>query len=78
VHEYLGYDDRLHLGLEPNEKLHPSQQALALARRVSDGRLLVAEGFKEGIGESRGVKGLLRKVRDGLLDLDSVQRYCPL
>ena len=29
--------------------------------------------FKEGIGEARGVKALLRKVRDGLLDLNGVQ-----
>ncbi len=36
-----------------------------------DGRRLVAKGLKEGIGELCGVKGLLRKVCDGLFDL-----YC--
>jgi hypothetical protein len=43
-----------------------------------DGRLLVAKGFKEGIGELCGVKGLLRKVGDGLFDLYGVQHDPPL
>lgn len=36
-----------------------------------DGCRLVAKGFKEGVRELCGVKGLLRKVRDGLFDF-----YC--
>ena len=40
-----------------------------------EGRFLVAKGFKEGIGELCGVEGLLRKVSDGLFDLDGVQRF---
>ena len=45
--------------------------------KALDRRRLVAEGFKEGIGEVRSVEGLLRKVGDGLLDLNRVQRYLP-
>ena len=37
-----------------------------------DGRRLVAKGFKEGVGELCGVKGLLRKVCDGLFDFYGV------
>lgn len=39
--------------------------------KTLDRRRLVAEGFKEGIGELCGVKGLLREVGDGLFDF-----YC--
>jgi predicted XRE-type DNA-binding protein len=49
----------------------PGAQAL-------DRRLLVAEGFKEGVGELCGVKGLLRKVGDGLFDLNGVHVYADL
>ena len=58
------------VGLENTAKIglvrRPGTQALERG-------LLVAEGFEEGIGEGRGVEGLLRKVGDGLLDLDGVQ-----
>lgn len=37
-------------------------------------RLLVPEGFQEGEGERRDVKGSLGEIRDGLLDLNGVQR----
>ena len=43
--------------------------------KALDRRLLITEGFKEGIGEGSGVKGLLRKVCDGLLDLNGVQIF---
>jgi hypothetical protein len=44
----------------------PGAQAL-------DGRGLVAEGFQEDVGERCGVKGLLRKVGNSLLNLYGVQ-----
>ena len=39
-----------------------------------DRRLLVAEGFKEGVREILRIKRLLRQLRNGFLDLDCVQR----
>ena len=59
------------VGLENAAKVGLVRRARAQAL---DRRLLVAEGFKEGIGEVRGVKGLLRKVGNGLFDLNGVQR----
>ena len=46
--------------------------------KALDRRLLVAEGFKEGIREARGVERLLRKVGNGLFDLNGVQLFAPL
>ena len=37
-----------------------------------DGRLLVAEGFKEGERETRGVERLLREVGNGFFNFDGV------
>ncbi|XRP74414.1 hypothetical protein HF292_007165 [Acidithiobacillus ferruginosus] len=49
---------------------------VGLVRRTGakalEGRRLVAEGFQEGVGELCGVKGLLRKICDGLFDFYGV------
>ena len=68
----IGLDD-IAAGLENAAQVGlircPSAQAL-------DRSHLVAEGFKEGIGELCGVKGLLRKVCDGLFDFYGVHGRC--
>ena len=42
-----------------------------------DRRLLVAEGFEEGVREVLGVKRLLRQLRNGLFYLNGVQLTAP-
>ena len=42
-----------------------------------DRRLLVAEGFKEGIREVLGVERLLRQLRNGFFDFNGVQLFAP-
>ena len=61
----------------PEHHLHNRPRRLCrsvdVARRALDGRVLVAEGFKEDIGEGRAVERLLRKVGNCLPQLNSNQ-----
>ena len=64
--DVVGLQDAAEVGLVRRARAQPL-----------DRRLLVAEGFKEGERELRGVERLLREVGDGLFDLDGVQLFAP-
>ena len=62
------------IGLENATEVGLVRRARAQA---SDGGFLVAESFKEGIGEVRAVERLFRKVGYCLFNLDGVQLFAP-